>query len=119
MKIHRTLGSGFLESVYANALAHELGKTGIAYQRETPINVIYDNTVMGEFRADFQIKDNLIIELKAVESLVTAHEVQVVNYLTATNIDVGLLLNFGAQSLQFKRKHRVKQEQQPTPVRLR
>ena len=119
MKIHRALGSGFLESVYANAMAHELGKAGITYQRETPINVIYDNTVVGEFRADFTIKNELIIELKAVESLIPAHEVQVVNYLTATNIDLGLLLNFGSQSLQFKRKHRLQQETNTSPVRLR
>lgn len=120
MKIHRSLGAGFLESVYANALAHELGKAGISYQRETPINVVYDNTIIGEFRSDFQIENKLIIELKAVESLSAVHEVQVVNYLSATNIGVGLLLNFGSNSLQFKRKHRrINQGQPASPIRLR
>lgn len=120
MKVHRSLGAGFLESVYANALAHELGKTGISYQRETPINVVYDDTVVGEFRSDFQIENQLIIELKAVESILPVHEVQVVNYLTATNLDVGLLINFGSSSLQFKRKHRRKSQDQPAlPIRLR
>ncbi len=121
MKIHRTLGSGFLESVYGNALAHELGKVNLAYHREVPIKVIYDNTVIGEFRADFQIDQQLIIELKAVEALSPAHEVQVVNYLTATNIDTGLLLNFGASSLQFKRKYRIhqKQDRPASPLKLR
>ena len=120
MKVHRALGTGFLESVYANALAHELGKAGINYQRETPINVVYDNIVVGEFRSDFQIENQLIIELKAVESLLPVHEVQVVNYLTATNLDVGLLINFGSSSLQFKRKHRRKNQHQPaSPIRLR
>ena len=75
MKIHRTLGSGFLESVYANALAHELGKASISYERETPIHVLYDNTIIGEFRADFNINNKVIIVLKAVENLLPAHEV--------------------------------------------
>jgi GxxExxY protein len=120
MKVHRSLGAGFLESVYANALAHELGKAGISYQREAPINVVYDNTIVGEFRSDFQVENKLIIELKAVEVLSAVHEVQVVNYLSATNINVGLLLNFGSNSLQFKRKHRRKHQVQPaSPIRLR
>jgi len=120
MKVHRELGAGFLESVYGNALAHELGKASISFQRETPINVLYDNTLVGEFRSDFMIENTVILELKAIETLAAVHEVQVVNYLTATNTDVGLLLNFGAASLQFKRKHRRNLEKQPsTPLRLR
>ena len=120
MKVHRSLGAGFLESVYANALAHELGKAGISYQRETAINVVYDNTVVGEFRSDFQVENKLIIELKAVEALSPVHEVQVVNYLTATNLNAGLLINFGSSSLQFKRKHRRKHQAPPeSPIRLR
>jgi GxxExxY protein len=106
MKIHRTLGCGFLESVYSNALAHELGKANINYQREASINVLYDNAVIGEFKADFKISENLIIELKATENLHPIHETQLVNYLKATGIDIGLLINFGAPSLQFKRKYR-------------
>ena len=119
MKVHRELGAGFLESVYANALAHELGKAGISYQRELPINVIYDNTVVGEFRSEFQIEDKLIIELKSIENLLPVHEVQVVNYLTATNVPVGLLINFGSSSLQFKRKHRRTAKTSASTIRLR
>jgi len=106
MKIHRTLGHGFLESVYANALAHELDKSNISYLRVAPIKVLYDNTIIGEFKADFKISNHLIIELKAIENLHAIHETQLVNYLKATEIDIGLLINFGSTSLQFKRKHR-------------
>ena len=116
MKIHRELGVGFLESVYGNALAHELGKANILYQREAPINVLYDNTIIGEFRADFIIDTQLIIELKAIGNLLPIHEVQVVNYLTATHINTGLLLNFGAPSLQFKRKHRLNPQSGPVSL---
>lgn len=119
MKVHRGLGAGFLESVYANALAHELGKASIPYRREVPINVIYDSTVVGEFRSDFRIENKLIIELKSIENLLPVHEVQVVNYLTATNIEVGLLINFGSSSLQFKRKHRRTIKNTASSIRLR
>ncbi len=120
MKIHSTLGSGFLESAYGNALAHEPGKAGLSHQRETPINVVYDNQVVGQFRADFRINEQLILELKAVENLCSAHEVQLVNYLKATHIDIGLLLNFGAPSFQFKRKFRTHQPKQDShPIRLK
>ena len=92
MKVHRTLGPGFLESVYQNALVHELRRAGLSAEVAQRITVRYENVIVGE--------------LKAIPSLSKADEVQLVNYLTATNRDVGLLLNFGAQSLQFKRKHR-------------
>lgn len=107
MQVHRVLGSGFLESVYQNALAHELRKSGLRVECEVPLNVTYDQIVVGVFAADMLVEDVVIVENKAVQSLVTAHEVQLVNYLTATGVDVGLLLNFGGQKLEFKRKHRV------------
>ena len=106
MKVHRTLGPGFLENVYSHALAHELKKTNLNIQLEAPLKVYYDDILVGEYKADILIPNRLIIELKAVSQLTTAHEVQTVNYLTATNIDTGLLLNFGTQSLQVKRKFR-------------
>jgi len=106
MKVHRTLGPGFLESVYANALTHELRSHSFQVVQEKPIAVIYDNIVVGDFKADLLIDDRIIVELKAIETLHPAHEVQLVNYLTATQLDVGLLINFGSKSLQFKRKHR-------------
>jgi GxxExxY protein len=106
MRIHSALGPGFLESVYQNALAHELRKSGLAVETEKPIKVTYDGVVVGEFYADMLVNDTILIENKAVQTLNPAHEVQTVNYLTATGIEIGLLLNFGATRLEFKRKHR-------------
>ena len=106
MKVHSTLGGGFLESVYHNALAHELRKSNIAFESQKPINVYYDDVLVGEFEADFLVEGELIVELKAIQALAQAHEVQTVNYLTATRTDLGLLLNFGAESLEFKKKFR-------------
>ena len=106
MKVHTTLGPGYLESVYENALAHELGKAGLGVERQRPIHVLYDGVVVGDFLADILVEGRLIVENKAVQALIQAHEVQLVSYLTATGIDIGLLLNFGASSLQYKRKYR-------------
>jgi len=106
MKVHRTLGPGFLESVYENAFAHELRKAGLKVECQVPIQVHYDGVIVGDFFADMRVEDRILIENKAVLALNTAHEVQLVNYLTATGIEVGLLINFGAASLQFKRKYR-------------
>ena len=107
MKVHSTLSAGFLESVYHKALAHELAKAGIRFESEKPLNVLYDGVLVGEFAADFLIEDEIIVELKAVQSLATTHEVQTVNYLVATGKDVGLLINFGAERLEFKKKFRL------------
>ncbi len=113
MKVHSVLGPGFLESVYAKALAHELRKTGVSVECEKLITVKYDGVVVGEFSADKLVADKVMVEEKAVQALVPAHEVQLVNYLTATGVEVGLLLNFGAQRLEFKRKTRTYREKQP------
>lgn len=107
IQVHRVLGPGFLESVYQNAFAHELRKAGLGVECERAINVNYDQVVVGVFSADLLVENVILVENKAVQSLATAHEVQLVNYLTATGIDVGLLINFGASRLEFKRKHRV------------
>lgn len=106
MKVHQVLGPGFLESVYEKALAHELRKAGLKVECQHPIKVVYDGIVVGDFFADILVADSVLIENKAVQALTRIHEVQLVNYLTATGIEIGLLLNFGASSLQFKRKHR-------------
>lgn len=106
MKVHKAFGPGFLESVYENSLAHELRKAGIRFTCQYPICVMYDGIIVGNFVADILVEERLIVENKAVQTLSQAHEVQLVNYLTATGIEIGLLLNFGAPSLQFKRKHR-------------
>ncbi len=106
MKVHSTLGPGFLESVYRNALAYELRKARLSVEVEKPITVHYDDIVVGDFYADMVVEGKVLVELKANQTLVPVNEVQLVNYLTATGIEIGLLLNFGADSLQFKRKTR-------------
>lgn len=106
MTVHRALGPGFLESVYQNALAHELRKQGLAVECEKKIEVHYDGIVVGDFAADMLVENAILIENKAVQSLAIAHEVQLVNYLTATGIEIGLLLNFCSARLEFKRKTR-------------
>jgi len=106
MKVHRALGPGFLESVYENALAVELERNGFSFERQKALRVIYEDVVVGEFTSDMLVEDSLILELKAVSAIVPSHEVQLVNYLAATGTKNGLLLNFGATSLEFKRKYR-------------
>ena len=106
MKVHRAPGPGFLESVYLNSLAYELRRAGLTVDIGQQITVRYENVVVGDFIADLIVDRHLICELKAVATLTKMDEVQVVNYLTATNHESGLLLNFGAPSLQFKRKYR-------------
>lgn len=106
MKVHRTLGPGFLESVYQKALTHELQKADLHVQCETRLQVHYDGKVVGDFIADMLVEHAVIVENKSVQQMNALHEVQLVNYLTATKYDIGLLINFGASSLQFKRKVR-------------
>ena len=106
IKIHRVLGPGFLENIYHQALAHEPNKAGIPYISEARMKVMYDGIVLGDYVADFLIDKRVVVELKAVEMLVKAHEIQLVNYLTAIKFNVGLLINFGGQKIQVKRKFR-------------
>ena len=106
-RIRRCLGPGYLESVYKNAMIVELKKNGLSYEIEKPISVFYDDVLVGDFKADIVVEGILILELKAVQSLHMAHEIQLVNYLTATGIDDGLLVNFCSEELQFKRKYRI------------
>ena len=107
MKIHSTLGPGFLESVYQNALIWELRKAGIKAEAERPISVRYDGQIVGALTADLLVNNSVIVELKASQSLAKPHEVQLVNYLTATGFNEGVLLNFGAERLEFKKKFRL------------
>jgi GxxExxY protein len=107
MKVHRTLGPGFLESVYRNALAYELRRAGLVVEIGQRISVRYENVIVGDFVADVVVNESLICELKATSALGKADEIQLVNYLVATNRDYGLLFNFGSAALQFKRKHRL------------
>ena len=104
-RVHNTLGPGFLEKVYENALRIELEKQGLRVRQQEPISVTYDGHVVGEYYVDLWVDERVVVELKAAQTLVKEHEVQLVNYLTATSIDSGLLLNFGP-SVQVKRKFR-------------
>lgn len=104
-KVHNALGHGFLEKVYENALRIELEKLGLRVKQQEPINVTYEGQVVGEYYADLWVDERVVLEVKAVQTIAKAHEVQLVNYLSATGIDTGLVLNFGT-SVQVKRKFR-------------
>jgi len=102
-KVYNTLGYGFLEKVYENALIIELENNGLNVEAQKPISVLYENRVVGDYFADLCVAGTVIIELKASETLSKAHETQLINYLKATGIEVGLLLNFGKKP-EFVRK---------------
>ena len=106
-RIRRQLGPGFLEKVYKNAMVVELRKLKLNFETEKLIQVLYDGIVVGEYRTDIIVEGKLILELKATQDLSIANEVQLVNYLTSTQIDDGLLINFASEKLQFKRKYRI------------
>lgn len=101
--VYNALGYGFLEKVYENALKIELEKNGLSIEKQKPIKVRYDNQLVGEYFADLVVNDQIILELKAAESLCKEHEYQLINYLKATDIELGLLLNFGKKP-EIKRK---------------
>jgi GxxExxY protein len=101
--VSNTLGAGFLEKVYENALCVELGRNGISFQSQKAIAVNYKGFKVGEYVADIVVEDKLLLELKALGALCGSHEAQVMNYLKATNLSVGLLLNFGRSRLGVKR----------------
>jgi GxxExxY protein len=101
--VYNNMGFGYLEKVYENAMMIELERLNLKCEKQKPITVEYDGFNIGEYFADIIVNDSVIIELKAVESLCEAHEAQLVNYLKATEIEVGLLLNFGKEP-QFKRR---------------
>jgi GxxExxY protein len=103
MKVHSTLGNGFQEVIYQRCLAIELEKAGIQFVREVEMPIFYDNHEVGTRRADFVIESKILVELKALISLEDVHLAQSLNYLEAYRLDIGLLINFGARSLQFKR----------------
>ncbi len=104
--VRKKLYAGFLESVYKNALLIELRNNGLRADKEVSINVHYNNIIVGEFRADIIVEDSVILELKAIQKLTTIHEAQLVNYLTATDIEHGLLINFGSEKIEIKRKYK-------------
>jgi GxxExxY protein len=103
MKVHSVLGNGFQEVIYQRALAIELEKKSIAFQREVEMKIFYDEIEIGKRRVDFFVNEEITVELKAVISLEDVHLAQAKNYLEAFKINTGLLINFGAKSLEFKR----------------
>lgn len=102
-RVYNTLGFGFLEKVYENAMMIELIGEGLFCERQKPIHVFYKERQVGEYYADILVEKSIILELKAVEFLVNEHELQLINYLKATDIELGFLLNFGKKA-EFKRK---------------
>jgi len=102
-EVHGVLGQGFLEKVYENALSVELRRAGLEVEQQRPITVRYKNEVVGDYFADLVVEGAVIVELKATRSIEPVHEVQLVNYLRATRLQVGILINFG-KSVTVKRK---------------
>lgn len=105
-RVYNKMGFGFLESVYEKCLMIELKKAGLNAVSQKELQVYYDNEIVGEFKADIIVENCIIIELKSVRRIMMAHELQLVNYLTATKKDVGLIINFGERKVEIKRKVR-------------
>lgn len=101
--VANTLGHGFLEKVYENALAHELRKAGLGVEQQNLMTVVYDGAPVGDYFADICVNGTLVVELKAVKELNDTHLAQCLNYLKATGLKTALLLNFGAPRIQIKR----------------
>jgi GxxExxY protein len=106
MKVHNTMGNGFQEVIYQRCMAIEMKKQGLNFVREQSMPIYYDNIKVGTRRVDFFVEDKVLVELKALIKLEDVHLAQGLNYLEAFKLDVGLLLNFGSRSLEFKRLFR-------------
>lgn len=104
MEVHRQLGCGFLEAVYQEALELELTTRGVAFRRQTPLPVLYKGQQLKcNYCADFVCFESIVVEIKALAKLTGIEEAQIINYLKATGLEIGLLINFGAQSLEYRR----------------
>ncbi|MBN2425544.1 MAG: GxxExxY protein [Calditrichaceae bacterium] len=103
MKVHRVLGNGFQEVIYQRALAIEMRNQGLNFERELEMPIFYEEEQIGTRRVDFFVEDKIMVELKALTQLEKVHLAQAINYLEAYRIEIGLLINFGATSLEFKR----------------
>jgi GxxExxY protein len=118
--VYNTLGYGFIESIYHNAMVIEMVRMGPSVEIEKPIAVYYGPNVVGTFEADLVVEHRVIVELKAKEKLVPAHEAQLTNYLRATDVEIGLLFNFGKRA-EIKRKlfeNRYKRDKDPDIDRM-
>ena len=102
-RVANTLGTGFLEKVYENALAHELMKAGVPVRQQQPIQVLYDGIVVGDYIADLLVDATVLVELKSVKAIDPVHVAQCINYLKATRLSVCLLINFGGTRVEIKR----------------
>ncbi len=103
MKVHSTLGSGFQEVIYQRALTIEMAKASLTHQRELEMPIFYDDQQIGTRRVDFLVEEKVMVELKAVSRLEDVHLAQAINYVEAYHLEIGLLINFGAKSLEWKR----------------
>jgi GxxExxY protein len=108
MKVHSALGNGFQELIYQRSLEIEFDKQNVKFTREFEMSVFYDNIEVGTRRVDFFVDNSIMLELKALIKLEDVHLAQAINYLEAYNIEIGLLINFGFKSLEFKRLHNKK-----------
>lgn len=104
MEVHKVLGPGYLENIYQNALALELAAKNLHFEQSVKLHVTYKDRYIGDYVADMSVENCLLIELKALSNLLLQHEAQLVSYLRTTSIETGLLINFGNQALQVKRK---------------
>ena len=107
MKVHSTLGNGFQEVIYQRALAIEMSKQNLSFQREMEMGIFYEGEHIGTRRVDFFVEEQIMVELKALINLEDVHLAQAMNYCQAYNLPIGLLINFGSKSLQFKRVYNV------------
>jgi len=117
-KVFEALGFGFLEGVYKKAMLIELCKRGLKAEEEKPLKVYYEDQVLGDFFIDLFVQDEIVVELKSIQSIAKEHEVQLVNYLNGVKKEVGLLINFGSAGVQVKRKYRnpAREEAQDKPL---
>lgn len=103
MRVHKELGSGFLEKVYENAMMVLFRKQGIEAEQQKPINVMFENEIVGSYFADILVEDKVVLELKTIEKLTGVHKAQALNYLKATGLHLAIILNFHSQSLEYQR----------------
>lgn len=107
MKVHSTLGNGFQEVIYQRALAIEMTKQGLSFEREMEMGIFYEGEHIGTRRVDFFVEEKIMVELKALIKLEDVHLAQAMNYCQAYNLPIGLLINFGAKSMEYKRVYNV------------
>jgi len=103
MKVHQKMRNGYQERIYHSCLSIELKKSGLAFSEEVELPIFYENTEVGKRRADFLVENKIIVEIKAVSELTDTHLAQALNYLEVLHLEIGLLINFGAKSLEFRR----------------